>query len=221
MRGFLRVLLMLSVFVVLVVGAVRATTLPWFPRWAYGRPDFPPEMYGMAPEERLSLAQACVAFLNLPHDRALLASLRLADGTLAFNERELHHMDDVKIVYDRLTIWALFMLVVGGCAAWALWRRGEAVAIWGALSHGGLLTLVVLVFLGALMLAAWEFFFVGLHDVFFEPDTWRFYYTDTLIRLFPEMLWQLAGFVVAGLVIVTAFALALFGRIIQRRQAQG
>lgn len=220
MRRLLRVLLALAVFVVLVVGAVRVTTLPWFPRWAYGRADFPPEVYGMASEERLGLAQACIAFLNLPHDRTLLSSLRLADGTLAFNERELQHMDDVKVVYDQLTVWALFALVVGGIAAWALQRRGERAAIWGALSDGGLLTLLALLFLGALMVVAWESFFVGLHGIFFAPDTWRFYYTDTLIRLFPELLWQLAGFVVAGLVIAAAFAFALLGRMIQRRLAK-
>lgn len=217
MRAFLRALIVLSTLIILVMGAVRATTLPWFPRWAYGRAGFPPESYGMAPAERLNLAEACITFLNLPHDRTLLSTLRLSDGSIAFNERELQHMDDVKIVYDRLTTWALLAAVVGLCAAWALHRRGERAAIWGALSDGGLLTLVLLVLLGGLMALAWDTFFVGLHGVFFEPDTWRFYYTDTLIRLFPEMFWQLAGTVVVVIVVVTAFVLALLGRIIQRR----
>ncbi|MDX9953336.1 MAG: DUF1461 domain-containing protein [Anaerolineae bacterium] len=222
MRAFLRALIVLSTLIVLVMGAVRATTLPWFPRWAYGRAGFrragfPPESYGMAPAERLNLAEACITFLNLPHDRTLLSTLRLSDGSVAFNERELQHMDDVKIVYDRLTTWALLAAVLGLCAAWALHRRGEPAAIWGALSDGGLLTLVLLILLAGLMAVAWETFFVGLHGVFFQPDTWRFYYTDTLIRLFPEMLWQLAGTVVVVIIIVTAFVLALLGRIIQRR----
>ncbi len=217
MRWFLRVLVVISTFVVLVVGAVRVTTLPWFPRWAYSRADFPAETYGMAPQQRLELAEACIAFLNLPHDRTLLSSLYLADGEVAFNERELQHMDDVKVVYDQLTIWALFALVVGGIAAWALRHRAERAAIWGALSDGGLLTLLILLLLGGLMVVAWETFFVGLHGVFFAPDTWRFYYTDTLIRLFPEMFWQLAGQAVVVIVAASAFVLALAGRMIQRR----
>lgn len=217
MRVLLRWVLIVTVLIVLVVGAVRLATLPWFPRWAYGRSDFPPDVYGMSPEERLRLAQVCVAFLNLPHDRSLLATLRLDDGTPAFNERELRHMDDVKIVYDRLTVWAMFALVLAVCAAWVFWRRGEMAMFWGALSDAGLFTLLVSLALGLLMLLAWETFFVGLHDVFFEPDTWRFYYSDTLIRLFPEMLWQLAGMVVAAQVLGAAFVLALGGRIIQRR----
>ena len=217
MRRFLRILVVLATFIVLVMGAVRATTLPWFPRWAYARADFPADAYGMTAEERLRLAEACIAFLNLPHDRTLLSALQLEDGAVAFNERELQHMDDVKGVYDRLTIWAVFALTVGGIAIWALHRRGEGAAIWGALSDGGLATLIVLLLLGVLMGVAWETFFVGLHGVFFTPDTWRFYYTDTLIRLFPEPFWQLAGLVVVVMVVVPAFVLALLGRILQRR----
>ena len=75
----------------------------------------------------------------------------------------------------------------------------------------------MLLLLGVLMGVAWETFFVGLHGVFFAPDTWRFYYTDTLIRLFPEPFWQLAGLVVVVMVVVPAFVLALLGRILQRR----
>lgn len=217
MRRFLRILVVLATFIVLVMGAVRATTLPWFPRWVYARADFPADTYGMTAEERLRLAEACIAFLNLPHDRTLLSSLQLEDGAVAFNERELQHMDDVKGVYDRLTAWAVFALTVGGIAIWALHRRGEGAAIWGALSDGGLATLIVLLLLGVLMGVAWETFFVGLHGVFFAPNTWRFYYTDTLIRLFPEPFWQLAGLVVVVMVAAPAFVLALLGRILQRR----
>lgn len=217
MHRFLRILIVVATLLVLVMGAVRATTLAWFPRWAYMRVNFPADSYGMAPQERLALAEACIAFLNLPHDRSLLSSLRLIDGELAFNERELQHMDDVKVVVDQLTIWAAFAFVVGAVAAWALHRRGERAAIWGSLSDGGLSTLMALVFLGLLMAVAWDSFFVGLHGIFFAPDTWRFYYTDTLIRLFPEMFWQLAGLVVVSMVLAAAFSLALAGRIIHRR----
>jgi integral membrane protein (TIGR01906 family) len=32
--------------------------------------------------------------------------------------------------------------------------------------------------------------FVAFHNVFFEPGTWVFFYSDTLIRLFPERFWR-------------------------------
>ena len=35
----------------------------------------------------------------------------------------------------------------------------------------------------------WEFFAL-FHAIFFEGDSWLFYYSDTLIRLFPIRFWQ-------------------------------
>jgi integral membrane protein (TIGR01906 family) len=35
----------------------------------------------------------------------------------------------------------------------------------------------------------WQFFTL-FHQVFFTGDSWLFYYSDTLIRLFPIRFWQ-------------------------------
>ncbi len=217
MRTFLRWLLVLALPVILIVGAVRALTWPWLPAWEYSRAGFPPDTYGMPAEERLWLARECVTFLNLPADLERLGRLRLEDGSAAFNSRELDHMADVKRVYDQLTSGALLALVMMIAAGWSLRRRGEAAALWGALSDGGLLTLLALLGVGGLMLTSWDTFFVGLHGLFFTEGTWRFLYTDTLIRLFPVRFWQDAGILVAGTVAVMAFVLALIGRVAQRR----
>lgn len=220
MRTFLRILLATATPVVLVVVALRAVCLPWFPAWAYSRPDFPPDTFGMGAEERLYLAQLSVYFLNVPHDPQLLAQARLSDGALAFNERELAHMDDVKRVFDQVTLAGLLALAVGAAAGWALGRRAGAGAVWGAVSDGGLVLLVFVAGVGTLMLMNWEAFFVGLHHLFFEGDTWLFAYSDTLIRLFPEPLWQAVGVFAVLFAVAPAFALALVGRGLQRRLAR-
>ena len=217
MRTLLRWLIVLALPVVLIVGAVRALTWPWFPAWEYSRAGFPPDTYGMPAEERLWLARECVTFLNLPTDLERLGRLQLEDGSTAFNSRELEHLADVKRVYDRFTSGALLALVMMIAAGWSLWRRGEIAALWGALSDGGLLTLLALLGVGGLMLTSWDAFFVGLHDLFFTEGTWRFFYSDTLIRLFPVRFWQDAGLWVSGAVAVMAFVLALVGRAAQRR----
>ena len=221
MRTFLRWLLVLALPVVLIVGVVRALTWPWLPAWEYSRAGFPPDTYGMPAEERLWLARECVTFLNLPADLERLGRLQLEDGSVAFNSRELEHLADVKWVYNRLTSGALLALVLMIAAGWSLRRRGEVATLWGALSDGGLLTLLALLGVGGLMLTSWDTFFVGLHGLFFAEGTWRFFYTDTLIRLFPMRLWQDAGILVAGTVAVMAFILALVGRVAQRRLTRG
>jgi len=220
MRFVMRWLIVLAVPVILIVGGVRLATLPWFPVWEYSRPGFPPDTYGMQQGERLVLARASINFLNLPRDLSILEALRLSDGAVAFNARELSHMDDVKQVYDRITVWALLAFVLALSAGWVLKHRGEGDVIWGALSDGGLATLLLFFALGLLMVLSWRDFFVGLHHIFFEGDSWLFLRSDTLIRLFPERFWRDAGFLVAASVSSVAFALALFGRALHRRLAK-
>jgi integral membrane protein (TIGR01906 family) len=217
MKIVMRWLIILAVPVVLVVGAVRLLSWPWFPTWEYRRPNFPDDEYGLSLAEREDLARRSVMFLNLPHDIERLEGLRLPDGSPAFTDRELEHMSDVKHVYDDITAGGLLALIVAISAGWALNRRGEVGSLWGGLSDGALLTLVGLGALGVLMLLSWNTFFTGLHQIFFESGTWRFQYSDTLIRLFPMRFWRDAGLIVVGIVSGTAFLIALIGRIMQRR----
>ncbi len=217
MRTFLRVVIAATLPLVLVTFAFRVVCLPWLPAWEYSRPGFPPDPFGMSPEERLYLAQLSVYFLNVPHDPPLLAGARFTDGTSAFNERELTHMDDVKIVFDQVSLAGLAALALGTAAAWALGRRYGPAAVWGALCDGGLALLVIVVLLGVVMVLSWNFFFTAFHALFFEADTWLFAYSDTLIRLFPERLWQDVTLFVVILTVTPAFVLALVGRGLQHR----
>jgi len=52
-------------------------------------------------------------------------------------------------------------------------------------------------------------FFVAFHEVFFDPGTWVFRYSDTLIRLFPERFWRDAFLAIAALSLVGGLAVAL------------
>jgi uncharacterized membrane protein len=57
------------------------------------------------------------------------------------------------------------------------------------------------------MLLSFGVFFVAFHNVFFEPGTWVFYYSDTLIRLFPERFWRDIFLYVGGFAIISGLAL--------------
>ncbi|HEY89016.1 MAG TPA: DUF1461 domain-containing protein [Thermoflexia bacterium] len=217
MRRFLKAIFLLMIPVLLIVGAVRVVTFPWFPAWEYRRATFPAAP--LPAGERSRLARECIIFLNAPRDIERLAGLRLPDGAAAFNERELHHMSDVKEVYDALSVAALVALVLVVSAGGVLQRRGSGAEVWGALSSGALMTLSALSLLGMLMWLSWDDFFVGLHRLLFPAGSWLFQYTDTLIRLFPMRFWQDAGLAVVGVIAVLAFTLALVGRMMQRRVA--
>jgi integral membrane protein (TIGR01906 family) len=217
MRVVLRLLIVAVIPLVLVMGVVRLLTLPWYPAWEYAKPGFPADPLAMAPDERLHLARASIAFLNMPRGAASLDDLRFADGAVAFNAREVSHMDDVKLVYDRLTAAALIALVIAAVAVWLLLRQGHTATVWGAVSDGSLVILCLLVGLGVWMAVGFEGFFTAFHGIFFESDTWLFAYSDTLIRLFPLQLWSDAGLLIAATVGCIAFVLALLGRVLQKR----
>lgn len=216
-RVVLRVLIAAAVPLFLVMGMARLLTLPWYPTWEYAKAGFPDDPLGMAPEERLRLARASIAFLNTPRGVGRLDDVQFVDGTAAFNAREISHMDDVKLVYDQLTAAALIAFVVAVVAAYVLIRQGHLALVWGALSDGSLFTLCVLVLLGVWMAVGFDAFFTAFHGIFFAADTWLFDYSDTLIRLFPLQFWADAGLIIAVGVGVLAFVLALFTRALQKR----
>lgn len=219
MRVLLRLLIILAVPIVLTMTMVRLLTLPWYPAWEYSRSNFPEDPFGMPTAERLRLAQATIRFLNIPGPTPILEDLTFSDGTPAYVERELDHMDDVKTVYNGLTLLALVLLVAAVGAGRALARRGGAGScpLWAALTQGGIVTLVLLLGLGAWMLVGFNAFFTLFHGLFFEPGTWIFYDSDTLIRLFPLQFWQDAGLIIAGGVSLIALLLVVVGSGQQRR----
>jgi len=220
-RVVLRVFIAVAVPLTLVMGMARLLTLSWYPAWEYAKAGFPADPLGMAPEERLRLARASIAFLNTPRGAGRLDDLQFADGTVAFNARETSHMDDVKLVYDQLTSAALIAFVVAIVAAWILIRQDYLTLVWGALSDGSLFTLCVLVILGIWMAVGFDAFFTAFHGIFFAGGTWLFSYSDTLIRLFPLQFWADAGLIIAVGVGALAFALALFTRALQKRTERG
>jgi integral membrane protein (TIGR01906 family) len=199
------------------MGAVRLFTLEWFPAWEYSRPSFPEDPLGMSNNERLRLAKACIRFLNLPYKSNLLVTLQYEDGSVVFNQRELSHMDDVKLVYDRMTISvSLIFLLVTGLAVIKI-IQGKTEMVFNALSWGGVVTTSVLILIGMWILVGFNAFFTAFHGLFFSEGTWLFYSTDSLIRLFPLKFWQDAGIGITLVVIGSSLFLGWFGRRLAKR----
>jgi len=206
------VLLVLAVPVCLLAADLRIATGHWFVRLEYGKASFPPDDYGLSTAERTRLAETCVDYLATNAPLSLLADLRLPNGDLAFNERELRHMADVQAVYSRIMVAGL---VAGLVLAWGvvtLAATGQTRRrVPAALLSGSLFTLGLLAAVGLYMLASWDQFFTNFHRVFFEGDSWTFPYSDTLIRLFPMPFWVDVAIVIVGLLIVGALVVGAIG----------
>jgi len=204
LRIILSWIVTLLVPVVLILTAVRLLITPAFVIVEYNMPGFPPDRYGFTKEDRLYWAQIAADYLVNDEDISFLADLHFPNGattppetcqfmddcTLVYNERELQHMVDVKnVVQSAQNVWLISLVVLVGLALWA-WLGNWVWDYTVGLGRGGWLTVIIVASLLLLVIMAFGLIFVEFHNVFFEPGTWRFYYSDTLIRLFPERFWR-------------------------------
>lgn len=185
----------------LVMGNVRLVMTPAFLNFEYTRPGFPADFYGFTQEDRLHFAPYAVNYLLNSEDITYLGDLTFPDGSPLFNERELRHMRDVKVVTQLTYGVAVVAALAALGAGYALGKRG---LLRMTLFRASLLTLGLIVAIVIAAVLNWNFFFTAFHTLFFESGTWYFAYSDTLIRLFPEQFWFDAALMIGGLTTLEA-----------------
>lgn len=162
---------------------------PAFLRLEYGKPSFP-EAPGFTAEERLQQADASVAYLRSSRGIEALEELKQDDQPL-YNERELSHMADVKVVMtwafaaQNIALAVLVIMVIYVATRRDLRSRLPKAVFWGCAALAGAILLV-----GLAAAINFDFFFVLFHQAFFTGDSWLFMSTDSLIRLFPLPFWM-------------------------------
>jgi len=177
----------------ITVRVLIAWNSPSYPAWEYQR--ITPDRYGFTLDERLELAEATLDYLQRSEPASeviyLLEDLRLP-GTddSVYNPAEIGHMLDVKNVADafKTAMWVFLVVVVGGLIY--LFARPET-RLQGAkaLLQGGVFTVTAVILVMIFIAIGWGLFFTLFHNIFFDPGTWTFAYSDSLIRLFPEQFW--------------------------------
>ncbi|MDT8897567.1 MAG: TIGR01906 family membrane protein [Thermanaerothrix sp.] len=203
----------------LITTAIRILLTPTYLQIAYRLPAFPPDPFGFTTEERLYWANYSLTYLLNQADISFLADQTLSNGQPLYNARELRHMVDVKnLVQLMLHVWTALIIFYGVVGIW-FWRTHQGSAFWRALSRGGWLTLglILLILIGVVVSFNW--LFTAFHRLFFEGDTWLFYYSDTLIRLFPLRFWQDAFTAMGLLTLTLALITALGGQKLASRTA--
>lgn len=187
---FLSWIVTILVPVAIVLTGVRLMMTPAFVNLEYSMPGFPEDRYGFTKQDRLYWSEIALDYLLNSEGISFLGDLRFEDGTAVYNERELEHMVDVKIALQyTLIAWYVALAGILVLAVWA-WRAGWMKQYLQGLSRGGWITVIFVVTIILFVLLSFGVFFVAFHNVFFEPGTWLFYYSDTLIRLFPERFWR-------------------------------
>ena len=216
-------LVILSIPVFLALSATRLLVSEAYPRFEYAKPDFPADAYGFTQAERLELATVAIRFLNVnqpPREAIKMLEAQTFPGSPLplYADYELSHMVDVKVFIDKL--WRVHLvstiLVLGGMLLLALRGASRRLAPL-ALKWGGLLTAGLLTALAAFVLLSWRTFFIQFHELFFNPGTWTFDWSSSLIRLFPDRFWFDGGTLLTVGTLMAGILVALVGLLWQKR----
>jgi integral membrane protein (TIGR01906 family) len=195
---------------------MRALLTPAFLQIEYNMSYFPKDQYGFRKEDRLQWAPYALEYLVNSADISYLGDLKFDNGDPLYNERELSHMEDVKVVtLGALNAWYISLTLLLMLGIWS-WRGDWTKTYRQGLMRGGWLMIWLAVAVGLVVLFGmtispnlfWSFF-TGFHSLFFEGDSWLFLHSDTLIRLFPLRFWQDAFLFAAAIALGGGVALAL------------
>jgi len=195
-------LLVIAIPLVLLMTAVRLMLTPVFVQLEYRMPGFPQDQYGFGQADRLHWGQVALDYLLNDQGIDFLGDLTFEDGTPLYNQRELSHMEDVKaLVQSGQKVWLGLLVVVVALGFWSK-KAGWWPVYSRCLGRGGRLTILLIILMVMFVFINFNQLFTGFHHIFFEGDTWLFYYSDTLIRLFPIQFWRdafiLIGILTAG-----------------------
>jgi integral membrane protein (TIGR01906 family) len=183
-------LVTLSIPIIISVLSILVLLSPIFTNLEYRRPGFPDDSYGFTTAERLDFGNQTRRYLISNNTLEDLQQLVFENGDPIYIERELSHLEDVKIVLQgvlKVFYGAAAVYVLGGLIARS---RGWQNIYLKAIFLGGKITAGLLVMILFLTLISFQALFTNFHLLFFEGDTWLFFYSDTLIRLFPVQFWQ-------------------------------
>lgn len=214
MTALARILVVLLLPFFLLLSSARLVMTHTYINWEYGRPNFPPATR-ISDAERLPNALVSLDFVTGAATEAAFRALRV-NGAPAWNEREIEHMIDVRVVIQNIfTFYAVASVVL---IAALLVLRGRRAA--RALQLGSLFTVVILFVIGLFAATSFNQFFTMFHALFFEGDTWIFDYEDTLIQLFPLPFWYDAALIIVGLTIGLALLIAVVAAWAMRGEAR-
>lgn len=189
-KAVLNLLVTLSIPLILCTLSILGLLSPVFINFEYQRPGFPEDSYGFSTEERLDFGNETRRYLISSQSLDVLRQLEFENGDPIYKERELTHLEDVKVVIQgllRVFYAGVAVFFIGGYIARSnQWQEDFKRAVF----RGGRLTAILLLTVLFFTLISFQALFTSFHRVFFEGDSWLFYYSDTLIRLFPIRFWQ-------------------------------
>lgn len=193
MNRFIKISLLIITLLtpfLIVTTAMRIALSPIFYIAEYNLPNFPEDSYGFSKQDRLKWADLSIKYLLGSVSDDEFSSLQISDDTLLYNEREISHMIDVRdLTVVMLAIWRI-LVAIFIIAFYLGWKHKWLHVIKIALGNGAKITIALILTILTFVWIDFTQLFTLFHQIFFKGDSWLFYLSDTLIRLFPMKFWE-------------------------------
>lgn len=218
-RGIRTLLITMTPFILILLSVrILLAVSPVFVNWEYRRPSFPEDPYGFDVEDRIYWSRVDIRYLlDSSLDISYFDDFQLENGEPMHNDRELSHMEDVRNLSDGFWTAGKILILLFVLLSAVLWSIENPSAVAVVLKRGASATILFMLTVLLAVGVGFNMFFVAFHRVFFVGDTWLFRYSDTFIRLYPEMFWRDIFILLAGITAALAGIFALAGRTIQSR----
>lgn len=158
----------------------------WFIDWEYSKEFFPKDRYGLDDSYRKYLAKLGLRAVLSDEGLEEFRRARLPDGRKAFREKEIRHMEDVKRF---LEVFFPAVYVASILSFLALLYLRDVRAIGKTLVASSLFSLLLTLCVALFSVTNYDLAFELFHNYVFDPYSWRFRYTDTLLRIYPMKFW--------------------------------
>jgi integral membrane protein (TIGR01906 family) len=132
--------------------------------------------------------------------------------TSIFTARETLHMEDVKSLVSKMNIVqiaSVMFVVAYGIVFFVWWRDSDLRQLASQALVGLLAGAAVIAVLGVMVAVGFDSTWERFHELAFTNDLWLLNpRTDHLIQMFPEEFWRDAIFILAGMTLLEAAAVA-------------
>ena len=186
----LRFISMVTLPLLIILTAIRVALLPIFVTVEYQMLSFPPDPYGFTTADRLEWSKYSIDYLLGKISDEEIFNQTLEDGSALFNEREMKHMQDVRdLTQIVLVVWRCLIILFIAVLFMSL-QLNDLDNLRFAYRKGVMSAFVIIAIILVFVALNFNLIFTKFHEVFFEGETWLFYMSDNLIRLFPLRFWR-------------------------------
>ncbi len=211
--------LIIPLMLISTVARVEMQYLPFY-QYQYEK-NYISEITGFSNEELMLITRHLIQFFNNKVESAQLVVEKDGKPFYLFHDYEIEHLDDVKALFHsvfQVLIITLFYSISYLIFTMISRNKNRWYYFWKGSRNGNILTLVLLIALGAAVFLGFSNIFIKFHYlVFGDPASSPWILdarTDYLIMMYPLNFWKDAAVLGIAVIIIASLFLALISSLL-------